>query len=70
MSCSKLSLSQLSSSLALLLLKLVLQQRNSRARKPLISGAAIRLDDLRYWSVRHQAPYASAQIASEALSPR
>ena len=34
------------------------------------SGAAIRLDDLRYWSVRHQAPYASAQIASEALSPR
>ncbi|RZM11645.1 MAG: DUF2093 domain-containing protein [Sphingomonas sp.] len=35
-----------------------------------VSGAAIRLDDLRYWSVRHQAPYASAQIASEALSPR
>jgi len=35
-----------------------------------VSGAAIRLDDLRYWSVRHQAPYASAQIASEALAPR
>ncbi len=35
-----------------------------------VSGAAIRLDDLRYWSVRHQVPYASAQIASEALSPR
>lgn len=35
-----------------------------------VSGARIRLEDLRYWSVREQAPYASAQIASEALSPR
>lgn len=35
-----------------------------------VSGARIRLEDLRYWSVRDQAPYASAQIASEALAPR
>ena len=35
-----------------------------------VSGARIRLDDVRYWSVRDQAPYATAQIASEALSPR
>ena len=34
------------------------------------SGARIRLDDLRYWSVRDQVPYATAQLASEALSPR
>ncbi len=35
-----------------------------------VSGARIRLDDVRYWSVRDQTAYASAQIASEALSPR
>lgn len=35
-----------------------------------VSGARIRLDELRYWSVRDQAAYASAQIASEALRPR
>lgn len=35
-----------------------------------VSGARIRLDELRYWSVREQAPYASAAIASEALAPR
>lgn len=35
-----------------------------------VSGARIRLEDLRYWSVRDQAPYASAQIASEALAPQ
>ena len=35
-----------------------------------VSGARIRLEDLRYWSVHDQAPYASAQIASEALAPR
>lgn len=35
-----------------------------------VSGARIGLDDLRYWSVRAQAPYASAQLASEALAPR
>lgn len=34
------------------------------------SGARIRLDDLRYWSVTRQEPYASPQIASEALQPR
>lgn len=34
------------------------------------SGARIRLEDLRYWSVRDQAAYASAEIASEALRPR
>ena len=30
------------------------------------SGAAIPLDQLRYWSVARQEPYASAQIATEA----
>ena len=35
-----------------------------------VSGARIRLEDLRYWSVPEQAPYASAEIASEALAPR
>ena len=32
------------------------------------TGARIALEDLRYWSVAHQAPYASAQIATEALA--
>lgn len=35
-----------------------------------VSGARIRLDELRYWSVGEQAPYATPQLASEALSPR
>ena len=35
-----------------------------------VSGARIRLDELRYWSVRDQAPYATPQLASEALKPR
>lgn len=35
-----------------------------------VSGARIRLDELRYWSVRDQAPYATPQFASEALRPR
>lgn len=35
-----------------------------------VSGARIALEDLRYWSPEHQQAYASAQIASEALSPR
>lgn len=35
-----------------------------------VTGARIRLEDLRYWSVREQAPYASATIASEQLAPR
>lgn len=32
-----------------------------------VSGAKVPLDELRYWSVARQEPYASAQIASEAL---
>lgn len=35
-----------------------------------ISGAAIALDDLRYWDVVEQRPFATAQIASEAMAPR
>ena len=34
------------------------------------SGARIPLDLLRYWSVARQEAYASAPIASEAMSPR
>lgn len=34
-----------------------------------VSGARIPLDELRYWSVARQEPYASAQIASETLAP-
>ncbi|MES2097533.1 MAG: DUF2093 domain-containing protein [Pseudomonadota bacterium] len=33
-----------------------------------ISGVAIALDDLRYWSVARQEPYASAVLALEADS--
>lgn len=32
------------------------------------SGARIALEELRYWSVARQQPYASAAIATEALS--
>lgn len=32
------------------------------------SGAVIPLDELRYWSVERQEPYASAELATEALS--
>ncbi len=35
-----------------------------------VSGARIPLEDLRYWSVAKQEPYASARIASEAMAPR
>jgi len=35
-----------------------------------VSGAAIALDDLRYWDVAAQHPFATAQIASEAMRPR
>lgn len=35
-----------------------------------VSGARIPLDSLRYWDVARQQPYATAQIASEALRPR
>lgn len=31
-----------------------------------VTGAAISLEDLRYWSVERQEPYASARIATEA----
>ncbi|MWC42872.1 DUF2093 domain-containing protein [Sphingomonas carotinifaciens] len=34
------------------------------------SGARIALEDLRYWSVAAQEPYASPAIASESLRPR
>ncbi len=33
------------------------------------SGVAIPLEELRYWSVDHQEPYASAQLATERLKP-
>lgn len=33
------------------------------------TGQAIPLDELRYWSVHRQEPYASAQIATERLKP-
>lgn len=32
-----------------------------------VTGAAIPLEDLRYWSVDRQEPYASARIATEAF---
>lgn len=35
-----------------------------------VSGARIRLEELRYWSVAEQAAYASPELASEALRPR
>lgn len=35
-----------------------------------VTGARIALEDVRYWSVREQAAYATAQVASEALAPR
>lgn len=34
-----------------------------------VSGERIRLDDLRYWSVARQEPYASAALATQALAP-
>lgn len=34
-----------------------------------ISGAKIPLDALRYWSVARQEPYASAELAAQALRP-
>jgi hypothetical protein len=35
-----------------------------------VSGARIPLESLRYWNVAVQQPYATAQIASEAMAPR
>lgn len=32
-----------------------------------VSGVPIALDELRYWSVDHQEPYASAKLATERL---
>ncbi|MBL8656457.1 MAG: DUF2093 domain-containing protein [Altererythrobacter sp.] len=34
-----------------------------------VTGEAIPLDALRYWSVNRQEPYASARIATERLKP-
>ena len=34
------------------------------------SGARIPLEELRYWDVRRQEAYASAEIASERMAPR
>lgn len=34
-----------------------------------VSGDAISLEELRYWSVEHQEPYASAELACERLKP-
>ena len=33
-----------------------------------VSGETIPLEELRYWSVQHQEPYASAEIATERLN--
>lgn len=33
-----------------------------------VSGARIALDDVRYWSVARQEAYASAEIATEAMT--
>ena len=35
-----------------------------------LSGARITLEDLRYWSVARQEPYASPELATRALAPR
>ena len=35
-----------------------------------VTGARIGLEDLRYWSVARQEPYAAATLASEVLAPR
>ena len=34
------------------------------------TGAKIPLEELRYWDVRRQEAYASAQVATEALAPK
>ena len=35
-----------------------------------ISGVRIALEDLRYWSVERQEPYASPELATRAMAPR
>ncbi|OBX20046.1 hypothetical protein A9995_05800 [Erythrobacter sp. QSSC1-22B] len=34
-----------------------------------LSGQAIPLEELRYWSVHYQEPYATAELATERLKP-
>ena len=34
-----------------------------------LSGQAIPLEELRYWSVHHQEAYASAELATQRLKP-
>lgn len=34
-----------------------------------MSGVPIPLDELRYWSVERQEPYATAQLAAERMKP-
>lgn len=33
-----------------------------------VSGQEIALEDLRYWSVEHQEPYATAELATQRLT--
>jgi len=33
-----------------------------------ISGEAIQLEELRYWSVEHQEPYATCELATQRLT--
>jgi hypothetical protein len=35
-----------------------------------VSGARITLEDLRYWSVARQEPYATPELATRALAPQ
>ncbi|MFD1787736.1 DUF2093 domain-containing protein [Sphingomonas floccifaciens] len=35
-----------------------------------VSGVRIPIEELRYWDVARQQPYATAEIASEALGPQ
>lgn len=35
-----------------------------------VSGARVALEDLRYWDVATQRPFATAAIATEAMAPR
>ena len=35
-----------------------------------ISGVRIALEDLRYWSVARQEPYATPQLAMQAMAPQ
>lgn len=35
-----------------------------------VSGARVPLEELRYWCVARQEPYASAAIATEAMAPQ